>query len=280
MKLGSFYFPTEYNMPVVELAIELENRGFESLFLCEHTHIPTSRKTPFPAGGDLPKRYIHTIDPFVALSFVSAATKTLNFGTGICLVTQREPIATAKAVASLDMLSGGRFIFGIGGGWNADEMENHGTNYKTRFQLLRERILAMKELWTKEEAEFHGDFVDFNPVWSYPKPVQRPHPPILLGGETDYTLKRVVDFCDGWFPRPSHGFDPTEGMQRLKEMATSAGRSMETLQVTVFRAPPNGQKLEEYQQAGIGRSLLEIPDAGREEILPILDTYSKLLAIK
>jgi probable F420-dependent oxidoreductase len=278
MDIGVFYFPTDYNMPAVELAQALEERGFESLFLCEHTHIPTSRKTPFPAGGDLPRRYIRTHDPFVTLSFIAAATKKLTIGTGICLMTQRDPITTAKAVASLDIMSGGRFVFGVGGGWNREEMENHGTEYKTRFKLMRERLLAMKELWTKEEAEFHGEFVDFDPVWSYPKPLQNPHPPILLGGETDYTIKRVVEFADGWFPRPSHGFEVSAGMGRLKAAADEAGRDMSTLQVTLFRAPPEPQKLESFSQAGINRSLLEIPDAGRDEILPVLDKYAKLIA--
>ena len=205
MQIGAFYFPTDYGIDVAELARELEARGFDSLFVCEHTHIPASRRTPFPSGGELPKRYSHTHDPFVALSFAAAATRTLKLGTGICLVPQRDPIVTAKSVASLDLLSNGRFIFAMGGGWNVEEMENHGASYETRFKLLRERALAMKELWTKEEAEFHGEFVNFDPVWQYPKPKQKPHPPMQLGGETDHTLKRVVEFCDGWFPRARGG---------------------------------------------------------------------------
>ena len=176
MRVGVFYFPTDYGIETGELAGALEARGFESLFVCEHTHIPVSRRTPFPSGGELPKRYKHTHDPFVALSFAAAATHKLVIGTGICLIAQRDPIVTAKCVASLDRLSGGRFVFGIGGGWNADEMENHGTRYETRFKLMRERVLAMKALWTEEEASFHGEMVRFDPVWSYPKPAQRPHP--------------------------------------------------------------------------------------------------------
>jgi probable F420-dependent oxidoreductase len=163
----------------------------------EHTHIPTNRKSPFPGGGELPRRYAHTHDPFVALSFAAAATKKLRLGTGICLIPERDPIVTAKEVASLDQLSGGRFEFGIGGGWNVEEMENHGARYNTRFKLMRERVLAMKALWTEEEAEYHGEMVDFDKVWSWPKPAQKPHPPIILGGETDYTLRRVVEYCDG-----------------------------------------------------------------------------------
>ncbi len=277
MDIGVFHFATDYGMPAVALARALEERGFESLFLCEHTHIPVSRRSPFPGGGELPKRYIHTHDPFVALSFVAAATSTLKIGTGICLITQRDPIVTAKAVASLDTLSGGRFIFGIGGGWNVEEMENHGTRYETRFKLLRERILAMQALWRDEEAEFHGEMVDFDPVWCLPKPVQRPHPPVLLGGETDHTLKRVVEFCDGWFPRASYGFEVSDGMARLGAAADNAGRDMSSLSVTVFRAPPEPQQLESYRRAGISRALLEVPDAGRDEVLELLDDYAKLL---
>lgn len=277
MDIGAFYFPTDYGMSVIELAQALEQRGFESLFLCEHTHIPVSRKTPFPGGGDLPNCYIHTHDPFVAASFCTAATKKLVLGTGICLVAQRDPIVTAKAIASLDQMSGGRFVFGIGGGWNVDEMENHGTGYKDRFKVLRENILAMKALWTEEEAEFHGDFVDFDPVWSWPKPAQRPHPPILIGGETKYTLERVAEFCDGWFPRYGRGFDVPDSMNDLKAAAEKAGRDPKSLQVTVFRAPPEPQKLEAFAQHGVNRSLLQIPDVPRDEIMKLLDDYAKLL---
>ncbi|HWI27040.1 MAG TPA: TIGR03619 family F420-dependent LLM class oxidoreductase, partial [Stellaceae bacterium] len=178
MLVGAFYFPTDYGIEVGELAAALEARGFDALFLCEHTHIPVSRRTPFPSGGELPKRYKHTHDPFVALAFAAAATKKLKIGTGICLVPQHDPIVTAKSVASLDQLSGGRMIFAMGGGWNAEEMENHGTRYEDRFKVLRERALAMKALWTQEEAEFHGEFVKFDKVWQYPKPKQKPHPPL------------------------------------------------------------------------------------------------------
>jgi probable F420-dependent oxidoreductase len=178
MHVGAFHFPTDYGIDIRELARALEDRGFESLFVCEHTHIPVSRRTPFPGGGKLPKRYAHTHDPFVALSFAAEATRTLKLGTGIALMPQRDPIITAKSVASLDQLSGGRFIFAIGGGWNVEEMENHGARYNTRFKLLRERVLAMKALWTEEKAAFHGEFVNFDPVWLYPKPKQKPHPPI------------------------------------------------------------------------------------------------------
>jgi probable F420-dependent oxidoreductase len=278
MRVGVFYFPTDYGMAVDELARALEARGFESLFLCEHTHIPVSRRTPFPGGSELPKRYVHTYDPFVALSFAAAATTKLRLGTGICLIAQRDPIVTAKCVASLDRLSGGRFVFGVGGGWNVDEMENHGTRYETRFKLLRERVLAMKALWTEEEAAFHGELVNFDPVWSYPKPAQRPHPPILLGGESDHTLKRVVEFCDGWFPRAKPGFDASDMVARLRRAAQGAGRDAASHSITVFRAPADAATLSAYRAAGIGRALLEVPDASRDEILRILDRNAALVA--
>jgi probable F420-dependent oxidoreductase len=278
MQVGVFYFPTDYGIGIAELAGALEARGFASLFLPEHTHIPVSRRSPFPGGGELPKKYSHTHDPFVALSFAAAATTKLLLGTGICLVPEHDPIVTAKSVASLDQMSGGRFIFGIGGGWNVEEMENHGARYKTRFKLMRERVLAMKALWTEEDAAFHGEFVNFDPVWSYPKPKQRPHPPIILGGETDYTLRRIVEYCDGWIPRPVAGFTARDAKARLRRMAESKGRDPAGLSITVFRAPAEKAALDEYRTAGIDGALLEIPDASREEILGLLDQYAPLAA--
>ncbi|MDI1287485.1 MAG: LLM class F420-dependent oxidoreductase [Reyranella sp.] len=276
MRVGVFYFPTDYGIDIAELARALEDRGFDSLFVPEHTHIPLSRKTPFPTGGELPKRYSHTHDPFVGLAFAAAATKKLKVGTGICLVPQHEPIATAKAIASLDQLSGGRFVFGIGAGWNQDEMENHGVRYADRYKQMREHVLAMKELWTKDEGSYHGAFVNFDPAWSWPKPAQRPHPPILLGGETDHTLKRVVEYCDGWFPRPRGGFEATTAIDRLKRMAESVKRDPATLTITVFGAPPDAAALAGYEKAGIPNALLAIPDGTRDEILRHLDTIAPL----
>jgi probable F420-dependent oxidoreductase len=279
MRVGVFYFPVDYGIDIAELARELEARGFESLFVPEHTHIPVSRKTPFPGGGELPKRYVHTHDPFVGLAFAAAATKKLLLGTGVCLVPQHDPIVTAKAIASLDRLSGGRFIFGIGGGWNVDEMENHGVRYETRFKQMREHVLAMNALWTQEQASFHGEFVNFDPVWSWPKPAQNPHPPILLGGETDHTLKRIVEYCDGWFPRPGRsGFDPASAVARLHRAAEAAGRNPKSLSVSIFGAPPDPAALESYRKAGIDRSVLMVPDLSRDEILRKLDEYAPLAA--
>jgi len=276
MRVGVSYFPTDYGIDIRELARAAEERGFDSLFLPEHTHIPKSRRTPFPGGGDLPKAYSHTHDPFVALSFAAAATKKILLGTGICLIPQRDPIVTAKCVASLDQLSNGRFVFGIGGGWNVDEMENHGARYETRFKLMRERILAMKALWTEEEAAFHGEMVNFDAVWLYPKPMQQPHPPILLGGSSDYTLKRVVEFCNGWFPIARPGFKPKEAIGRLRRVASAAGRDFSTLTISVFGAPADNAALTEYRDAGIHRAVLPIPDLTRDEIMGLLDKYSPL----
>ncbi len=278
MEIGVLIFATDYCIRIDELARALEERGFGSLFLPEHTHIPASRRTPRPGGGELPKEYWHTYDPFVALSFAAAATTRLKLGTGICLLPQRDHIVTAKSVASLDVLSGGRFIFGLGGGWNVEEMENHGARYETRFKLLRERVLAMKAIWTEDAAAFHGEMVDFDPVWAYPKPVLKPHPPILLGGESDHTLARVIEFCDGWLPRASDSFDPVEGMARLRRAAEGGGRDMSSLSLTVFRAPPEARALAAYAEAGVTRSLLALPSADRDTVLKLLDDYVPLLA--
>ena len=277
MDYGVVMFATEYAIPPDELARALEERGFESVWFPEHTHIPASRRSPWPGGGDLPRDYWSSYDPFIALMAAAAATRRLKLGTGICLVVERDPITTAKEVATLDRLSGGRFLFGIGGGWNAEEMEDHGTVFKSRFQLLRERILAMKEIWTKETPEYHGDFVDFDPMWSYPKPVQKPHPPVLLGGESAYTLQRVVDFCEGWFPRGRHADAILPGLADLRARATKAGRDPKTISTSVFAAKPERATLDTYTAAGITRSIFRLPSEGRDAVLPLLDQYAKLI---
>ena len=276
MHYGVCVFPTDYSIRIDELARAAEERGFESLFVTEHTHIPASRRTPFPGGGELPKEYSHTLDPFVGLTAAAAATRTLKVGTGICLIIEHDPITTAKEIASLDLLSGGRFLFGIGAGWNAEEMENHGTAFKTRFRLLRERVLAMKEIWTKDAAEFHGEFVNFDPIWAWPKPVQKPHPPVLLGGESGHTLQRVVDFCDGWFPRGRAAATILPGLTDLKARAARAGRDMKTISVSVFGAKPDEATLRTYAEAGITRAILRLPSEPRDGVLALLDRYAKL----
>ncbi len=277
MNIGIYIFATDYTIRIDELAREAEQRGFESLFVPEHTHIPASRRSPWPGGSELPREYWHTLDPFVALAVAAAATSTIRLGTGICLLTERDPIVNAKEAASLDLLSGGRFELAIGAGWNAEEMENHGTAFATRFRVMSERARAMKVIWAEEEPEFHGEFVDFDPIWSYPKPVQRPNPPILVGGETDHTLRRVVDWADGWFPRGRGGFDPAEGMARLKAIADEAGRPMDTINVSLFGAPPNREALDRAAEAGVTRAILALPSNDRDDVLRRLDRHAGLL---
>ena len=277
MQIGITMFATDYAIRIDELARAAEERGFESLFVPEHTHIPASRRTPFPSGGDLPKHYAHTLDSFVALSAAAAVTTKLKVGTGICLVIEHDPIVLAKEVASLDWLSNGRFLFGIGGGWNAEEMENHGTEHKNRFKVLRERVLAMKEIWTKEAAQFHGEFVRFDPIWSWPKPAQRPHPPVLLGGESIHTLRRVVEFCEGWFPRGRNEEAIFSGLEQLKQLAAKAGRDMKTISVSAFAAKPEAATLDRFARVGVTRALFMLPSEERDKILPLLDQYAKLI---
>ena len=278
MHLGVFMFATDYAIRIDELARAAEDRGFESLFVPEHTHIPVSRKTPFPAGGPLPEEYWHTHDPFVSLMAAAAATKRLKVGTGICLVIERDTIVMAKEVASLDVLSGGRFLFGIGAGWNREEMEDHGTEYKTRFSKLREQVLALKEIWTRDEAQFHGKFVNFDPLWSWPKPAQKPHPPILLGGGTPNTRERVVDFCDGWLPIGVDQKTVLEGIADIERRAKAKGRPMSSISISVFGSRPDRATLDAYEAAGVERVLLRLPAANREKTLPLLDEYAKLVA--
>ncbi len=276
MKVGVYMFATDFAIRVDELARAAEERGFESLFVPEHTHIPKSRRSRWPGGPNLPREYWHTLDPFVALATAAAVTTRLKVGTAICLVVERDPIAPAKEVASLDLLANGRFIFGIGGGWNAEEMENHGTTFKTRWRLLRERVLAMKEIWTKDEAEFQGEFVNFDPIWSYPKPVQKPHPPILLGNNTEKALQRVGEFCDGWLPNAARVGDVAAGVAELRAHAKKVGRDPASLSVTVFGANPAEGALRSYEHAGVERVLLALPSADRDAVLPLLDRYAKL----
>ena len=211
------------------------------------------------------------------MTAAATATKKIRIASGICLIIERDPITTAKEVASLDMLSGGRMIFGIGGGWNAEEMENHGTNFKKRWRLLRERILAMKEIWTKDEAEFHGEFVNFDKIWSYPKPVQKPHPPILMGGDAPTTFDRVVEFCDGWLPLGYRKFDMTQKLADLRRRADKAGRDWKSLSITVFGATPERATLDEFEKAGVQRTIFMLPAGPRDTVLPLMDKYAALM---
>ena len=277
MQFGVSMFPADFAINVVDLARAVEEHGFESLFFPEHTHIPVSRRSPFPGGGELPARYYHALDPFVALSAVAAVTSRLKVGTGICLVIERDPIILAKEVASLDHLSGGRVLFGIGGGWNEEEMAHHGTNPRQRWKILRERILAMQAIWTREAAAFQGEFVNFEPLWSWPKPVQQPHPPILMGGNGPRTLARVVEYCDGWFPFGGERSPRlVEQIAELQQMARAAGRG--PLDVTVYGVPPEPALITRYAEAGATRRVfLSLPAAGADEVLPILRQYATLM---
>jgi probable F420-dependent oxidoreductase len=277
MKIGFYYFATDYSMPIVEVARALEERGFESLFVPEHTHIPVSRRTPWPGGAELPRPYSHTLDPFVGLAAAAAVTSSLRLGTGICLLTERDPIVTAKEVATLDLVSNGRFEFGIGAGWNVEEMENHGTAFETRFRVMVDRAKAMQAIWTQEEAAYRGEFTTFEPIWQWPKPVQKPHPPILLGGESKHTLRRVMEFCDGWFPRGRGFGDPAAAMTRLRRFADEAGRDIRTVSTTLFGAEPDAAYLDKCKAAGLSRALFALPPEGRDAVLPVIDKYTAFL---
>jgi probable F420-dependent oxidoreductase len=278
MDFGALMFFTDYAISAVDLARALEARGFESIWAPEHSHIPASRRTPFPGGGELPKRYYDAMDPFVSLTAAAVATTQLKLGTGVCLVQQRDPIQTAKLVASLDQVSQGRFLFGVGGGWNADEMENHGTVFKTRFKLMRERIEAMKEIWTKSKAEYHGDIVNFEPMMAWPKPVQKPYPPILVGGAFPQAARRAIRYGDGWCPlggRP--GANPLEALGRFQEMARDAGRDPQSLPVTLFNPAEDAGELARYRDLGIARVVVLLMSEARDKILPVLDRWAELM---
>jgi probable F420-dependent oxidoreductase len=273
MKFGLTIFPTDYSIDPAELGRAAEDAGFEALFFAVHTHIPASRDTPRPGGGELPRRYWHTLDPFVALTAVAAATERLRLGTGVCLVIERDPITTAKAAASVDLVSGGRFEFGVGAGWNREEMANHGTDFRRRFTLMRERVEAIKAIWTQEEPEYHGRFVDFDPLWSWPKPVQDPHPPVIVGGTGEKVFDRVLAYGDAWMP--NRVADPAALGPRVAELRERAGRRVP---VTYYGADPADEFVEALAAAGVDRVLLQLPDAGAGEVLPLVKRYAELAA--
>ena len=277
MDYGVVMFPTEYAIAPDELAQALEERGFESVWFPEHTHIPASRRSPWPGGPDLPRDYWSSYDPFVALTAAATATRRLKLGTGICLVVERDPIVTAKSVATVDRLSGGRFLFGIGGGWNAEEMANHGTAFKMRWRLLRERVLAMKEIWTKREAEFHGEFVNFDKIWADPKPLQKPHPPIIVGGDGATTFDRVVELGDGWMPINRPNKNPIGRIPELRHRLEKAGRDPKSVPVSLFYAPPERSALDALAAAGVERAIFGLPSEPRDAALPRLDAYAAVM---
>jgi probable F420-dependent oxidoreductase len=277
MHIGIQMFATDYAIRVDALARAAEERGFESLWLPEHTHIPVSRRSPWPGGPDLPREYSHTYDLFVALTMAAAVTTRLKVGSGICLLVERDPITTAKEVASLDALSGGRFLFGIGGGWNAEEMAHHGTAFRSRWRLLRERVLAMKKIWTEDEAAFEGEFVRFEKLWSWPKPVQKPHPPILLGGHGPRAFERVVDYCDGWLPIGMRAGDLAGGIAELRRVATEKGRDPSTISVSVYGVPMDAGALASLRALGVERAIFSLPSRGADQVLPLLDRGAGVL---
>ncbi|HJQ59145.1 MAG TPA: LLM class F420-dependent oxidoreductase [Vineibacter sp.] len=279
MKIGAAMFFTDYSMTPGEFGQALEARGFESAWAPEHSHIPLSRKSPFPSGGDVPKAYYDVMDPFVALTAAAAATRSLKVGTGVCLVAQRDPIQTAKLVASIDLVSNGRFLFGVGNGWNQDEMENHGTVFETRHKLARERIEAMKAIWTKSKPEYHGEMVKFDPMMTWPKPVQKPHPPVIVGGAFPYAARRALRYGDGWMPHRArkHYEDVAAFLPQFHQMAAEANRDLASVPVTIWGAKDADQVKRDRDQ-GVGRIVITMPSDKADKVLPELDRWAKVIA--
>jgi probable F420-dependent oxidoreductase len=279
MDIGAAMFFTEYSMRPDVLGQALEARGFESVWAPEHSHIPSSRRSRPASGGELGRQYYDVMDPFVTLTAAAIATKALKLATGVCLVIQRDTIQTALQVATLDQLSGGRFLFGIGGGWNEEEMADHGTVFKTRFKRMREQVEAMKAIWTDEEPEYHGDIVDFPKMQTRPKPAQRPHPPVIVGGAWPHSARRAIRYGDGWVPnasRPNYA-DVTEFLPQYREMAAAAGRDLGALPVTLFGAVEDADRLRRHRDQGVARTVVMLPSAGADTVLPVLDRWAQLI---
>jgi probable F420-dependent oxidoreductase len=275
MEFGASIFFTDYSITPAELGVALEERGFDSVWAAEHSHIPVPRKTPAPGGGELHKRYYDVMDPFVTLAVAGAVTKKLKLATGIALVIQRDTIQTAKLVASIDQTSGGRFIFGIGGGWNQEEIEAHGTVFATRMQKMREQMEAMKEIWTKSKPEYNGDIVKVPQMMTWPKPVQQPYPPIILGGAFPYGARRAIRYGDGWYPNAAAG-DPEVYIPAYRKMAQEKGRDPKTLSLRLGGAPEDADKLKKFRDLGVDAVNVTLMSDKRDEILPILDRWEKL----
>ncbi len=272
MDFGASIFFTDYSISPAALAPAMEARGFESLWAPEHSHIPTSRRSPYPGGGDLPKSYYDVLDPFVALAAAAVVTKTLLLGTGVCLVIQRDTIQTAKLVASLDQISGGRFLFGIGGGWNAEEMEDHGTAFESRFKKMREQIEAMIQIWTKSKPEYHGEFVNFDPMMTWPKPIQKPHPPVIVGGAFPHAARRAIRYGQGWIPVAGRG-DIADQVPAFRKMVEESGRDPATLPISMFSAKDDLDVLKRFRDLGVARVTVSLPSAPSDQVLPILDRW-------
>ena len=276
MKFGVMMFTTDYSISAHELAIAAEDRGFESLWLPEHSHIPLPRASPWPGGGELPKMYYDVMDPFVSLGAAASVTKRIKLATGICLVVQRDPIQLAKEVSTLDQISKGRFLFGVGGGWNAEEMADHGTiDFKGRFKLMDERVAALRTIWTESKPEHHGKLVDFGPMMTWPKPVQKPHPPIIVGGGFPYGARRAIAYGDGWMPIGDR-IDVVDLLPRFRQMAAEAGREPGDLPVTSFGLEPEHDKVARTADAGIDRVVFGLPPEQADTILPMLDKFAAM----
>jgi probable F420-dependent oxidoreductase len=272
LELGLFIFPTEYTLDPARLAVLAEERGFSRLLFPEHTHIPASRESPYPAGGELPREYSHTYDPFVALSVAAGATSRIRVGTGVCLVIERDPIVTAKEVASLDVLSGGRFLFGVGAGWNREEMVDHGTDPRRRFSIMRERIEAMKAIWAQDEATYSGEHVSFERIWAWPKPLQKPHPPVLVGGNGAKVLDRVLAFGDEWMPNRIRSVE--ELAERIAELRERAGRRVP---VSFFNAKADERAIERLREAGVDRCIFRLPSDPPDQVERRVDELAEFV---
>lgn len=275
MRIGISTFPTSYSIHATDLGRALEERGFESLFVVEHTHIPASRETPYPLGGELPSIYWEAYEPLTYLAQVAAVTERLQIGTGVLLVAQHHPIALAKRIASLDSLCNGRLLLGVGGGWLAEEMRNHGFEFKDRWAILREHILAMKACWTQKDAQFHGKFVNFDPVWVEPKPSRRGGPPILIGATSSWALKRIAEYADGWYPIVMPNFDAQ--LAELKQHVEARGRSMRDIDITVVHQPADQAALAALRDKGVNRVVLSLPTVSRDEAMKVLDAYAPMV---
>jgi probable F420-dependent oxidoreductase len=275
MRHGVTMFVTDRSMSAAALARAVEERGLDSLYLPEHTHIPVGRKTPYPMGGPLPEEYKRTLDPFVALATAAAVTSRILLGTGVCLVAQRDPIVTAKEVASLDLVSGGRFVFGIGVGWNEDEVEDHGVEFRKRRTVLRERMLAMRRLWADDEATFQGQHVHLAPSWAWPKPIQRPHAPIFYGGAASPRLfEHLAEYADGWMPLGGAGV--AASLPELRAAFERAGRDPAALRLILYGVTPEPGRLDYYQSLGAEEVVFFLPSASADAVLPVLDAHAKL----
>ena len=271
MDVGVSIFFTDYSITPAELGVALEERGFDSVWAAEHSHIPVPRKTR--ADQDLGKRYYDVMDPFVTLTAVACATKKLKIATGIALVIQRDTIQTAKLVASIDQVSAGRFIFGIGGGWNQEEIENHGTAFKTRMQKMREQIEAMKAIWTEQSPQYHGEIVSFDTIQTWPKPVQKPHPPVILGGAFPWAARRAIRYGDGWYPNAASG-EPQDYIPAFRTMAKEAGRDPKSLSLRLGGAPDDLDRLKQFRDLGVDAVNVGLMSEPRDKILPILDHWA------